>query len=60
MDLTICIRFSENVTPAEIYASISFGHDPVIIVANYFLFQYVGSWTSFVSTDWALHQILNL
>ena len=44
-DLTICIRFCENVIPEKIYASISFGHDPVKPVAMPFLFQYLGSWT---------------
>ena len=29
MDLTICIRFGAYLTPKEICASISFGHDPL-------------------------------
>ena len=46
VDLTICIRFGKNVTPKEIYDSISFGRDPEKLLPwQPFLLLYLGSWT---------------
>ena len=52
MDLTI--RFGENVTPKEIYASISFGYDPVKTFAMRAISVSVFGFLDFVATGWML------
>ena len=49
MELTICIRFVTNVTPKEVYASVSFGHDPVKTVAMPTIFVSVFRFLDLVS-----------
>ena len=54
MNLTICIIFVENVTPIEVYVSISFRHDPIKTVAMSTIYVWIFTFLHFAATDHTL------